>query len=163
MAYRYPPAARLLHWLTAPLLFAVVGLGVWITWREPKYEPLKFLLYDIHESSGVAVFALVLVRIIRRLAAPPAPLPHNVPRHFRAAAYANHGMLYATLLIQPIIGFLATNAWGFPLVWAGWVPIPSPLGKTSGWHRSCRPFTAIPQLRLHCSSGRISSAPATME
>ena len=25
--------------------------------------------------------------------------------------------------------FLATNAWGFPLVWAHLVPIPSPVGK----------------------------------
>jgi cytochrome b561 len=33
------------------------------------------------------------------------------------------------LLIQPVIGFLATNAWGFPLVWAHLVPIPSPVGK----------------------------------
>jgi cytochrome b561 len=129
MTYRYPALTRVLHWLTAAGLLAVVALGLSMTWYEPKREPLKFLLYDVHESTGVALFVVVLLRLIRRLAAPPGPLPQDIPWHFRAAAHANHAMLYAVLLIQPVIGFFATNAWGFPLVWAGWLPIPSPLGK----------------------------------
>ena len=129
MAYRYPPAARWLHWLTAALVLAMFVFGIWMTWFEPKDEATKYLLYDIHESAGVALFVLVLMRLLRRLANPPAPLPGSVPGLFRFAAHVNHALLYAVLLIQPVIGFLATNAWGFPLVWAHLVPIPSPVGK----------------------------------
>jgi cytochrome b561 len=56
-----------------------------MTWREPKREFLKFLLYDIHESAGVALFVLVLLRLIHRLAAPPAPLPPDAPWLVRTA------------------------------------------------------------------------------
>jgi cytochrome b561 len=96
---------------------------------EPKDESLKYLLYDIHESAGVVVFVLALLRLLRRLAAPPAPLPARVPGLFRFAAHANHALLYLVLLIQPVIGFLDTNAWGFPVSWARLVELPSPIGK----------------------------------
>jgi cytochrome b561 len=129
MAYRYPPLARKLHWATAILVAVMFVLGLWITGFEPKEEGLKFALYDVHESTGVVVFVLVLARLLRRLADPPAPLPQTVPLVLRIAAHTNHLLLYAVLLIQPVLGFLATNAWGFPLQWARLVPIPSPLGK----------------------------------
>jgi len=133
MAYRYPPVARLFHWVTAALVLAMIVLGVWITYFEPKDEAFKFLLYDIHESTGVVLFVLVALRLLRRLANPPAPLPRNIPGIFRFAAHANHAGLYALLLIQPVLGFLATNAWGFPLKWARLVPIPSPIGEDKAW------------------------------
>jgi len=47
----------------------------------------------------------------------------------RFAAHATHIGLYALLILMPLTGFLATNAWGFPLSLFGVLPIPSPLGK----------------------------------
>ena len=93
-----------------------------------RTQAFKQLLYDIHESTGVAIFALVLLRLLHRVASPPAPLPSRVPRAMRFAAHANHALLYAMLLVQPVLGFLDTNAWGFPLTWAGLVRLPSPIG-----------------------------------
>jgi cytochrome b561 len=129
MSYRYPLGARWLHWITATLVVVMLIVGVWITTFEPKDEGLKYLLYDIHESLGVVVFLLVLLRLVRRLVDPPAPLPERVPSLFRFAAHANHALLYVVLLAQPVIGFLATNAWGFPVKWARLVDLPSPIGK----------------------------------
>jgi cytochrome b561 len=129
MAYRYPPLARKLHWATAVLVAIMIVLGFWITWFEPKNEALKFALYDVHESTGALLFVLVFARLARRISDPPTLLPPIVPKVFRAAAQANHLLLYAMLLLQPVLGFLATNAWGFPFRWARLLPIPSPLGK----------------------------------
>jgi len=129
MAYRYPPLARKLHWATAVLVAIMIVLGFWITWFEPKNEAFKFALYDMHESTGAVVFVLVFARLVRRVANPPAPLPPTVPQVFRTIAQANHLLLYAMLLLQPVLGFLATNAWGFPFRWARLIPVPSPLGK----------------------------------
>jgi cytochrome b561 len=129
MDYRYPPAARWLHWITAALVVVMFTFGIWIGHFEPKDEAFKLRLYAIHESTGVVVFVLVLGRLLRRLANPPAPLPSDLPGHVRIAARTNHALLYAVLLIQPVIGFLDTNAWGFPLQWAGLIEIPSPIGK----------------------------------
>ena len=133
MAYRYPPVARWLHWLTAGCVLVIIALGVWMTYFEPKDEAFKFLLYDIHESVGVVLFVLVLLRLLRRVANPPAWLPSRLLGLFRFAAHSNHALLYAVLLIQPVIGFLATNAWGFLLQWARLVEIPSPIGKSEAW------------------------------
>ena len=129
MAFRYLPAARWLHWITAGLVLVMLVLGVWITRFEPHDEAFKLRLYNIHESTGVVVFVVVLIRLAFRLTHPPAPLPARVPQGVRFLARANHILLYAVLLIQPVLGFLTTNAWGFPLTWYGVVPIPSPIGK----------------------------------
>jgi len=51
-----------------------------------------------------------------------------MPALMRAGAHLNHAALYIVLLVQPVLGFLATNAWGFPLRWFDLVPIPSPVG-----------------------------------
>jgi cytochrome b561 len=37
-------------------------------------------------------------------------------------------LIYLELLVQPVLGFLASNAWGAPIVWFGIVKLPSPIG-----------------------------------
>ena len=133
MAYRYRPAARALHWLTVIAILAQGVLGIWITQFEPADEKTKFLLYDIHENIGFSLLPITLLRLAIRLANPPAHLPAGIPRMLRLAAHANHAALYLLLITMPIIGFLATNAWGFPFVWLKLIPIPSPIGRHETW------------------------------
>src|SRR5690348_9186622 len=38
MPYRYTPAARWLHWTTAALVGAMIVVGVWMMYFEPKDE-----------------------------------------------------------------------------------------------------------------------------
>jgi cytochrome b561 len=38
-----------------------------------------------------------------------------MPKMLRTASTAVHHSLYGLLILQPIFGFLATNAWGFPM------------------------------------------------
>ena len=126
---RYAASSRWLHWLTALLLVAVIPLGIWIGFFEPADQGFKLRLYNLHESLGVLVFLLVLLRIVNRRRNPPPPLPDDIPAPMRFAAHATHIGLYALLILMPLTGFLATNAWGFPLSLFGVLPIPSPLGK----------------------------------
>lgn len=126
---RYAASSRWLHWLTALLLLFVIPLGVWIAYFEPADESFKMRLYNVHESLGVLVFVLVLARIVNRFLNPPPPLPSDMPAWMRFAAHANHFGLYLLLLLMPLTGFLATNAWGFPLSVFNVLPIPSPVGK----------------------------------
>jgi len=60
MDFRYPPAARWLHWITVALVVVMFTFGIWIGHFEPKDEALKLRLYAIHESTGVVVFVLVV-------------------------------------------------------------------------------------------------------
>jgi len=128
-ALRYPAASRWLHWLTAALLAVIIPVGIWIHYFEPADEAFKLRLYNIHESLGVIVFVIVLIRLLNRHLNPPPSLPDDTPAAIRLAAHVNHWALYALLVLMPIIGFLATNAWGFPLSVFGVLPLPVPLGK----------------------------------
>lgn len=133
MEFRYSPAHRMLHWLTAAAILAQAVLGIWITQFEPKVEATKFLLYAIHENVGFSLAPLTLVRLWLRWQHPPAPLPAGTPALIRFAATANHAALYLALIGMPILGVLATSAWGFPFAWLGIIPIPSPFGKSAYW------------------------------
>jgi len=128
-APRYAAPSRWLHWLTAALVAVIIPLGLWIKYFEPANEAFKLRLYNIHESLGVIVFVIVLIRLLNRFLNPPPSLPADTPAIIRLAAHVNHWGLYALLVLMPVTGFLATNAWGFPLSVFGVLPLPVPLGK----------------------------------
>ena len=126
---RYVAPARWLHWLTAGSILVILTAGIWMTYFEPVDQAVKRALYNIHESLGVTVFALALARLWVRWRNPPPPLPADLPAMMKLGANLNHLALYVLLIVQPVVGFLSTNAWGFPLAWFGVLPIPSPLGR----------------------------------
>jgi cytochrome b561 len=128
-AMRYTPMSRWLHWLTAALVAVIIVAGIWIRYFEPANEAFKLRLYNIHESLGVIVFVLALIRLLNRYRHPPPPLPADTPAVIRLAAHFTHMALYALLVLMPVIGFLATNAWGFPLSVFGVLSLPVPVGK----------------------------------
>jgi cytochrome b561 len=127
-ALRYAASARWLHWIMSLLILGVlIPVGIWIRYFEPAEEAFKLKLYNIHESLGVIIFVLVLIRLVNRWRNPPPPLPADTPAAIRVGARLNHLGLYALLVLMPVVGFLATNAWGFPLTMFG-VQLPSPVG-----------------------------------
>ena len=89
---------------------------------------LKVDLYQLHKSLGLTIFALVIVRLAWRLRHPPPPLPAGLPAWERAAARTTHALFYVLLLVQPVIGFLQSNAANFPLVVWGVLPLPALIG-----------------------------------
>ena len=126
---RYVPAMRLIHWLTAILVLVMFVLGGWIVYFDPGDGPLKDELYNLHESIGIIIWVLVLLRIVVRLTTGAPKLPPQTPGVIRVLASLNHLALYLVLLVQPVIGLMDTNAWGFPLQWFGLFQVPSPIGK----------------------------------
>jgi cytochrome b561 len=126
---RYAPVMRVIHWLTAALILALFVLGGWVVYFDPGDGPLKDALYNLHESIGVTVWALVLIRIVARLATGAPKLPEGTPGAVRVLASLNQLALYLVLLAQPVIGLADTNAWGAPLDWFGLFRVPSPVGK----------------------------------
>lgn len=126
---RYHPALRALHWLTAALIVPVLITGGWMVYFDPGHGPLKERLENLHESLAVTVWALVLVRVVVRLATGAPRLPEGTPATVRGLATATQAALYLTLFAQPLIGLADTNAWGFPLRWFELFPVPSPVGR----------------------------------
>lgn len=112
----YGTVAKWFHWITVLLLAVALPVGFVIQHITEEHDgATKLVFYAIHESAGVTLFVVVLLRLLWRRFHPPPPLPDSVPPPLRIAAEAVHHTLYALLLLQPVLGFVATNAWGFPL------------------------------------------------
>jgi cytochrome b561 len=126
---RYTAAARWMHWISAVVVLGLVPVGLYLGHFDPPKGPLTDRLYNLHESFGVLLWALVLVRLISRQFAGVPPMPADTPRALRLAATLNHWALYAVLAIQPITGFLANNAGGYNLTLFSVLSVPDPIGK----------------------------------
>jgi cytochrome b561 len=126
MTTGYTRTAVALHWIVAALVITAIAFG-W-TMTEMVFSPLKLRLYNWHKWVGATVLILMFVRTLWRLVHPaPAPLP--MPAWQRLSARALHGLLYVMLLVQPLTGWIFSNAEGFPVVYLGLIPLPNLVGK----------------------------------
>lgn len=110
-AHRYDGVAIWLHWLVALLVLAQFLSGWNWGWVERGSEP-RFYLFRTHIVLGSAILALALLRIFWRLTHRPPPLPAGMSGPKALAARATHGLLYAAILLQPLLGLLAITAFG---------------------------------------------------
>ena len=122
---RYGRVAIGLHWLSAAAVFALLGLGWWMT-ALPNGATLKFVLFQWHKSVGVTVLLLSLMRLAWRLAHRPPPLPAAMPDWERRAALLGHASLYGLLFILPLTGWavVSTAAYNIQTLLYGVVPWP---------------------------------------
>ena len=120
---RWGGVSQCLHWTIAALilLIGLVGLVMGELPRSPKY----FWVYTAHKSLGLAVLALVVVRIGWRVyAGAPRPVP-GTPRWQALLAAATHGAIYLLILAIPMSGWMLDSASGLrPLRWFGLVEVP---------------------------------------
>ncbi len=123
----WPLSLRLLHWASAAVVLAALGLGA--TMVQLVHDPAaRFELTQTHKSIGVAVLALTAVRLCRRILT-AAPNPEPTGPLVRMAAKATHIALYALLLLMPLSGWLmaTTTPVRVPTVVFGLFVLPYPL------------------------------------
>lgn len=129
----YGTGAKWFHWITVLLLAIALPVGFVIQHIKDDH---KTIFYTIHESAGLTILLVALARLVWRLRHPPPPLPPHVPRALQRVAAAVHHSLYALLILQPILGFVATNAWGFPMrgdsAYLGFIDLPQIMEKNEG-------------------------------
>jgi cytochrome b561 len=102
----WPPALRIIHWVTAALVLGALLLGV--TMVQVVHDPgERFELTQTHKSIGVAILGLALVRLCLRIRA-TAPVPRPAAP-LLIAARAVHIVLYVLLLAMPLSGWLMAS------------------------------------------------------
>lgn len=99
---------RSFHWIMAALVLFQLGLGLRLLADGSDLAAL-FRLEQLHKSWGAVILALVLLRIIWRLAAPASPAVPGPAWEGRAARGVQFG-LYALLLLMPLSGWVAVSA-----------------------------------------------------
>ena len=118
---RFAATSRLLHWLMAPMILAMLFIGVGMAVSvSARYD----LLVSIHRPLGFAIFVLCIIRIVNRFVHPPPELPDTVPSMQRYAAKASHIVLYALMFIMPLVGWGMLSAARYPIVLYGPLRLP---------------------------------------
>ncbi|MBI4290853.1 MAG: cytochrome b [Betaproteobacteria bacterium] len=123
----YGIIAQSLHWLVAALVLVQLGLGLYAASLPVSLARLQWLSH--HKSLGLAILALVLLRLAWRSLNPPPSLPGSMPRWQRSAATALHWMLYLLLLLVPLAGWMHASAAGLSVNWFGLFQVPDLISK----------------------------------
>ncbi|CAP45250.1 cytochrome b [Bordetella petrii] len=109
--------ARLLHWLMAAGIIAMLFIGVGMV--ASVSERHQWLI-QIHKPLGLALLALACLRLARRLYGGAPALPADLPAWQRQAAHVSHVLLYALMFAMPLIGWAMVSAGGYPVMVGNW-------------------------------------------
>ncbi len=125
---RYGTVAQAFHWTTA--IFVLVAFIYGPGGSEQRvYSPARDFDRQLHESLGLCVFALVVMRTFWRLVDIQPELP-RLPRWMDVSSKAVHGALYGLLFAIPLTAIAGAWLEGHPLTLLAGVQI-HPLVQTS--------------------------------
>lgn len=133
---RYPLPARLLHWITALLVLAMLALGLAMVdsladWRRSAIA--------VHKLCGMSILLLALARLGLKPFYHAPPLVDSLPLIQRRIAAISHILLYALLLALPLVGLAMQGAAGIPVPLYGPHVLVVPIGENIvlyGWLRA---------------------------
>lgn len=119
---RYGVVAQIFHWATAILVLVAFLYGPGGS-EQRVYSTARDFDRQLHETLGLCVFVLVLMRVLWRMI-DTRPGPPEVPRWMNFAAKAVQWALYLLLFALPCTAI--TGAWleGHPLTFLAGVKIP---------------------------------------
>ena len=128
---RFTPLQRLLHWIMALCILAMLFIGVgMVSTVMPKY----LTLVSIHKPLGIAILVLALLRLVVRLRSGAPPLPADLPAPMKLAAELSHYALYALMIGMPLIGWAMLSAAAYPVVLFAGVNLPAILPQSDRLH-----------------------------
>ena len=132
---RYPLTVIVLHWTIAAAVVGLLALGWWMQ-TIPK-DPVgpRADAYNLHKSIGLTVLLLMVVRLAWRASHRPPQLP-PLPVWQARAAHAVHALLYVSLFLAVLSGYLGSAVSGFPVKFFGWV-LPAWAGANVGLKEAC--------------------------
>src|ERR1700722_9172561 len=128
---RFTPLQRLLHWVMAVCILAMLFIGVgMVSTVMPKFLPLV----AIHKLLGIAILVLALIRLVVRLRYGAPALPADLPEPLKLGAILSHYALYALMIGMPLIGWAMLSAAAYPVVVFGGVRLPAIVPQSAGLH-----------------------------
>jgi cytochrome b561 len=128
---RFTVPQRVLHWLMAVCILAMLFIGVgMVSTVMPKY----LALVSIHKPLGIAILVLALVRLGVRLVYGAPPLPVELPEPMKLAAHLSHYAFYVLMIGMPLIGWGMLSAATYPVVLCWGVYLPAILPQSDSLH-----------------------------
>lgn len=131
----FPAFSRLLHWLMAAMILAMLFIGIGMVASLSDYH----WLLSIHRPLGIAILVLAAVRLVNRRINPPPALPADMPAILRLAAHGSHVLLYVLMFAVPLVGWSMLSAGGYPIVLYGAWQLPPILPANDVLFATLRP------------------------
>lgn len=112
--------SRILHWTMAAMILAMLFIGVAMVASLADYH----LLVSIHRPLGIAILVLVIIRYVNRRLNQPPPFLADMSSEERFVAHASEMLMYAMMLVLPLIGWGMLSAARYPIVLYGPLHLP---------------------------------------
>ena len=112
--------SRILHWLMAACLLAMLFIGVSMVASLADYHTLL----AIHRPLGILILVLAALRMATRLLTRVPDFPPAMPQQERFVAKASETLLYTLFFALPLVGWAMLSAGHYPIVMFGAVHLP---------------------------------------
>jgi cytochrome b561 len=112
--------SRVLHWLMAALLLAMLFIGVSMVSSLGNYH----MLVTIHRPLGILILLLAVFRLATRMFTTLPAFPPTMSQPERFVAKASEILMYALFFALPLIGWAMLSAGHYPIVMFGAVHFP---------------------------------------
>lgn len=126
---RYTLPVRLFHWIVVVLVVAQFA----VAWTMPEIGrgTLPVGLVAWHLAIGAAILAVALLRLGWRVSHKPAPPPSTLSPTLQRLSRGVHVLLYALLILLPLMGWINASARGWSVTLFGVIPLPALVAKGS--------------------------------
>jgi len=136
-SHAYSLPARLLHWVMAVLILAMLFIGAAMV---ATVGPDRIPLFEAHKVLGAFVLILVLARIAVRLRKDAPALPDEIPGPVQGMIRLSHLGFYGLMLVMPLIGWAMQSAAGNPVMLMGTLHLPPLVDPDAGLFALLRPL-----------------------
>jgi cytochrome b561 len=123
----FAATSRVLHWLMAAAVLAMLFIGVSMVGSLTHYHALLAL----HRPLGALVFVLVIVRFVNRLTKPPPAFLATMSPRERSIVTVSEWLMYALMFVLPLVGWAVVSAARYPVVLYGPIHLPPILPKNA--------------------------------
>jgi cytochrome b561 len=117
---KFTGLSRVLHWLTAALVFTTLFVGFVMVNSVSRYAGLVTL----HKTLGALILLVMVVRVVNRLTHHPPAWPPTIGALEGKVVVLSEKLLYALLLLQPVVGWAMLSAAGESVVVFGSLRLP---------------------------------------
>ena len=112
--------SRILHWLMAAMLLAMLFIGVTMVASLRYYHALV----AVHRPLGILILILAVIRLFNRIFTTLPPFPPTMSPRERRLASASERLLYTLMIVLPLVGWGMLSAGHYPIIMFGPLHLP---------------------------------------